>query len=97
MDCVYRQWPSDGSLVSGICKKWDPDANEQTIVVYLQDIDWKQQGEWIVNQSKQRGRADNTIWARGMTTEPVRGGNGLEHGGGSSRGRDRQDNRDPVA
>ncbi len=32
----------------------------------------------------------------GMTTEPVRGGSGLEHGGGSSRGRDRQDNRDPV-
>ncbi len=50
-----------------------------------------------MNQSKQRGRADNTIWARGMTTEPVRGGSGLEHGGGSSRARDRQDNRDPVA
>ncbi len=83
--------------MSGICKKWDPDANERTIVVYLLDIDWKQQGEWIVNQSKQRGRADNTIWARGMTTEPVRGGSGLEHGGGSSRGRDRQDNRDPIA
>ncbi len=63
------------------------DANERTIVVYLQDIDWK-------TESKQRGRADNTIWARGMTTEPVRGGSGLEHGDGSSRGRDRQDNRD---
>ncbi len=25
--------------LSGICKKWDPDANEQTIVVYLQDND----------------------------------------------------------
>ncbi len=80
-------------VLSGICKKWDPDANERTIVVYLQDIDWKQQEEWIVNQSKQRARADNTIWARGMTTEPVRGGSRLEHGGGSSRGRDR-DNRD---
>ncbi len=42
-----------------------------------------------MNQSKQRGRADNTIWARGMTTEPVQAGSGLKHGGGSSRGRDR--------
>ncbi len=41
--------------------------------------------------------ADNTIWARGMTTEAVRGGSGLEHGGGSSRGRVRQEDRNPVA
>ncbi len=39
-----------------------------------------------MNQSKQRGRADNTIRAGGMTTEPVRGG--------SSRGRDRQEDRE---
>ncbi len=50
-----------------------------------------------VNKSKQRGRADNTIRAGGMTTEPVRGGSGLERGGSSSRGRVRQEDRDPVA
>ncbi len=25
--------------VKYVCKKWDPDASERTIVVYLQDID----------------------------------------------------------
>ncbi len=50
-----------------------------------------------MNLSKLRGRADNTIRAGGITTEPVRGGSGLEHRGGSSRGRDRQEDRDPVA
>ncbi len=46
-----------------------------------------------MNQSKQRGSADNTIREGGMTTETVRGGSGLEHGGGSSRGRDKQEDR----
>ncbi len=32
-----------------------------------------------------------------MTTEAVRGGSGLEHGGGSSRGRVRQEDRDSAS
>ncbi len=83
--------------MSGICKKWDPDANERTMVLYWQDVDQKQQGKWGVNQSKQRGRADNTIRVGGMTTEPVRGGSGLVRGGGSSRWRVRHEDRGPVA
>ncbi len=79
-----------------ISKKWDPDATERTMVVW-QDIYLKRQGEWGVNQSKHRGRADNTIRAGRMTTEPVWVGSGLERGGGSSRGRARQEDRDPVA
>ncbi len=79
-----------------ICKKWDPDATERTMVVW-QDIYLKRQGEWGVNQSKHRGRADNTIRAGRMTTESVWVGSGLERGGGSSRGRARQEDRDPVA
>ncbi len=96
-ECIYDPGPQNQSYVSGICKKWDPIANEQAMVVYWQDLDLKQQGKWGVNQSKQTGRADNTIRAGRMTTEPVRGGSGLEQGGGSSRGRVRQEDRGPVA
>ncbi len=61
--CAVSDWSSLTGLliVSGICKKWDPDANERTIVVYLQDIDWKQQGEWI---SPNRGAGQHNMGKR---------------------------------